>query len=226
MIDSSISLESTTTNCEISWKITSAIMGNDHPDSKLFPHATGAAAQMVKEHEGEEPLKLFSGWVRSSTPLASDLHIRSSVLSSKERCWFSWKRIQYESTVICEFLEEAYPSATPHLMPSDPYTRARTRIWTDFVTPRIIPAFHPFLQCQPSSSANIDDVRGEFLDKLREFTQAMDPDGPYFLGKEVSMIDLILAPWAIRLWVFDHFKGGLNIPEGKIWDRWGKCWVL
>jgi glutathione S-transferase len=36
-------------------------MGN-HPDAKLFPHATGAAEQMVKEHEKEEPLKLYSGW--------------------------------------------------------------------------------------------------------------------------------------------------------------------
>jgi len=38
-------------------------MGKDHPDSKLFPHATGATAEMVQEHEKEEPLKLYSGWV-------------------------------------------------------------------------------------------------------------------------------------------------------------------
>jgi len=33
-----------------------------HPDAKLFPRATGGAEQMVKEHEKEEPLKLYSGW--------------------------------------------------------------------------------------------------------------------------------------------------------------------
>jgi len=38
-------------------------MGSDHPDAQLHPVATGAAAQMVKEHEKEEPLKLYSGWV-------------------------------------------------------------------------------------------------------------------------------------------------------------------
>lgn len=64
-------------------------------------------------------------------------------------------------------------------------------------------------------------MRDDFLDKLKQFTEAMDPVGPYFLGKKVSLIDLILAPWAVRLWVFDHFKGGLKIPEGKVWDRWG-----
>ena len=42
------------------------------------------------------------------------------------------------------------------------------------------------------------------------------------------MADVILAPWAIRLWVFDHFKpGGLGIPEEgqggadeELWGRW------
>ncbi len=128
----------------------------------------------------------------------------------------------YESTVICEFLEDAYPSATPHLLPSDPYNKARTRIWVDFVTSRIIPAFHRFLQHQSTSGTSIDTVRNDFLDKLKQFTEAMDPVGPYFLGSEVGLIDLVLAPWAGRLWVFDQFKGGLDIPKGKVWDRWRK----
>lgn len=38
-------------------------MGQDHPDSHLFPHATGAAAKMVQEHQQEAPLKLYAGWV-------------------------------------------------------------------------------------------------------------------------------------------------------------------
>ncbi|KAL2066532.1 hypothetical protein VTL71DRAFT_2603 [Oculimacula yallundae] len=217
-------------------------MGNDHPDSKLFPHATGAAAQMVKEHEKEEPLKLYSGWfcpfvqrallvlLEKKIPFqyieVNPYHKPESLLKLNPRglvptLEYDQKPL-YESTVICEFLEEAYPSSTPHLMPSDPYTRAKSRIWTDFVTSRIIPAFHRFLQHQPSSPSGIDEVRDEFLNQLRQFTEAMDPDGPYFFGKEVSMIDLILAPWAVRLWIFDYFKGGLNLPEGKTWDRWAK----
>jgi glutathione S-transferase len=55
----------------------------------------------------------------------------------------------------------------------------------------------------------------------------MDPQGPYFRGAEPSLTDFILAPWAVRLWIFDHFKGGLGIPEDedeKVWERWGR-WV-
>lgn len=131
----------------------------------------------------------------------------------------------YESTVVCEFLEDAYPAATPKLLPSDPYEKARVRIWIDFVTSRIIPSFHRFLQYQPKSTSDpgLEKVRSDFHNQLAQFTREMDPNGPYFLGSEVSLIDLVIAPWAVRSWVFDHFKGGLNLPEGETWvQRWNK----
>ena len=134
----------------------------------------------------------------------------------------------YESTVICEFLEDAYPDHGSKLLPSDPYERARSRIWTDFVSTRVIPAFHRFLQFQPDDSgSSIDKVRSEFLDTLTQFTQAMDQTGPFFGGEEPMLIDFVMAPWAVRLWVFDHFKGGIGIPDEEkggdkeeTWSRW------
>ena len=133
----------------------------------------------------------------------------------------------YESTVVCEFLEDAYPDHGLKLLPSDPYTRARMRIWTDFVGTRIIPAFHRFLQFQTGqSSSTLDKVRSDFLETLRQFADAMDEDGPFFLGKEPSLADFVLAPWAVRLWIFDHWKGGLGMPDhGKsgdesAWSKW------
>ena len=41
-------------------------------------------------------------------------------------------RIITESTVICEYLEDAFPDA-PSLRPADPYGRAQMRIWTKWV---------------------------------------------------------------------------------------------
>jgi glutathione S-transferase len=109
----------------------------------------------------------------------------------------------YESTVICEFLDEAYPDHGPKLLPDDPYERARTRIWTDYCTSRIIPAFHRFLQFQPMSDT------GGLLGHLKEFTKEMDSEGPYFSGKDVGLIDLVVAPWAgtyhvILYWIHLH----------------------
>ncbi|PLB45427.1 putative glutathione S-transferase [Aspergillus steynii IBT 23096] len=143
----------------------------------------------------------------------------------------------YESNVVLEYLEEAYPDRSPRLLPEDPYERARARIWVDFVTSRVISAFHRFLQYQPSSAdedavAELDRHRQEFLDLLKQWARELHPEGPFFLGDQISLPDLVLGPWAIRLWVFDEFKvGGLGVPaEGQggedeaVWRRWRK-WV-
>lgn len=42
------------------------------------------------------------------------------------------EKIITESTVICEYLEEAFPD-TPHLMPPDPFQRHEVRVWTKWV---------------------------------------------------------------------------------------------
>jgi len=93
------------------------------------------------------------------------------------------------------------------------------------VTSRIIPAFHRFLQHQGQDG--LKEKQQEFLGYIKEFTKEMDKEGPYFLGKEFSLIDVVITPWVVRLWIFDHFKGGLGIPEeGKggedeeVWKRW------
>jgi glutathione S-transferase len=92
---------------------------------------------------------------------------------------------------------------------------------------RIIPAYHRFLQHQGSDG--LKEKQTEFLNHLKEFTSEMDPSGPFFLGAEFTLIDIVLAPWANRLWVFDHFKGGSGIPEEgqggnfeEVWKRWRK----
>lgn len=100
------------------------------------------------------------------------------------------------------------------------------------MTSRIIPSFHRFLQFQPEqSSTTIDKVRSEFLKNLTQFTQEMDKEGPFFSGKDPSLIDFVMAPWAVRLWVFDHYKGGAGVPppgkggaDEETWARW-RTWL-
>lgn len=137
--------------------------------------------------------------------------------------------------MILEYLEEAYPTHSPSFLPKDPYERARARIWIDYVTSRIIPSFHRFLQYQPeetaSKDAGLEQARQDLLTHLKAWAKEMHPEGPFFLGSELSLPDLVLAPWAVRLWVFDEFKHGLGIPaEGAggadegVWKRFRK-WI-
>jgi glutathione S-transferase len=134
-----------------------------------------------------------------------------------------------ESGIICEYLDETYPQVP--LLPKDPYSKAKQKISIDYVTSRIIPAFHRFLQHTPEKPFSLEDARNEFLQTLLTFIKDADPTGPFFAGKDFGMADVILAPWAIRLWVFDHFKGGLGLPEEgeggddeELWKRW-RLWA-
>ncbi|KAF2827638.1 glutathione transferase omega-1 [Ophiobolus disseminans] len=222
-------------------------MGKDHPDADLHPEATGPAAHIVKAHQAEHPLKLYSGWFcpfvqrvwialeEKNIPYqyieVNPYNKPQSLLDLNPRGLVPTLQYEnkplYESTVLCEFLEDAFPGNTPHLLPKDPYERARTRIWIDYVGTRIIPAYHRFLQHQGASG--LSEKRQDFLSHIAAFTREMHPSGPFFLGAEFSLIDVVLAPWAVRMWVFDHFKdGGLGIPEGGedelVWRRWRR-WV-
>jgi glutathione S-transferase len=141
----------------------------------------------------------------------------------------------YESAVICEYLDEVYNDEVKYgrsLLPrgkGEAYLRAKCRIWSDHISTRIIPAFYRFLQHQPEKEYSLDDARKEFLGHIKTFTQACDPTGPFFLGERFSMVDVMLAPWLCRMFLFDVYKGGVGIPEQgqakdseeeMVWERW------
>lgn len=129
----------------------------------------------------------------------------------------------YESSVICEFIEDAYPDY-PKLLPEDAYDKAYSRLWSDFVSTRIIPAYHRYLQFQPATDeAGLAEKKQEFLVQLLTFSKAMkEPKegGFFFGGPGPSMVDLIAAPWLQRLWVLDEYKGPFTVPRAEEWGRW------
>lgn len=226
------------------------------PDENLHPVATGKAADIVKAHENTKADHvLYSGWFcpfvqrvwitleeknipyryqeinpYRKEPSFLQLNPRGLVPTLGVPVPGKGEQPLIESGIICEYLDETFPQ-TP-LLPRDPFQRAKLRISIDYVTSRIIPAFHRFLQHTPDKPYGIDEVRKEFLQTLVTWIKDADPKGPFFAGAHLSMPDVILAPWAVRLWVFDHFKeGGLGAPEPgqggedeEAWERWRR-WV-
>ncbi|KAI1827099.1 putative glutathione S-transferase [Xylaria intraflava] len=229
------------------------------PDAELHPVATGLAKQTVDNHSAEQQLKLFAGWFCPFVQRAwvtleekgipyqyievNPYHKGPELMRSNPRGLVPTLEVSpgkslYESTVLCEYLEDHYPDHKPRLLPSDDYERARSRIWMDYVTSRVIPAFHRLLQFQTASyegdgASRLEELRADFRKCLLEFTGEMvdAARGPFFAGKDVGLVDITLLPWALRLWVFDEFKGGLGVPEqgkgGKDeekWRRW-RVWL-
>ncbi|GAP91605.2 putative glutathione transferase omega-1 [Rosellinia necatrix] len=230
------------------------------PDADLHPVATGLAKQTVDNHSAEQELKLYSGWfcpfvqrvwitleekgipyqyIEVNPYYKTPELMRANPRGLVPTLQVAPGKALYESTVICEYLEDHYADHEPRLLPAagddggdNDYERARARIWMDHASSRIVPAFHRLLQFQPAAyggdgAARLDELRAELRSCLLEFAGAMADGGPYFSGRDFSLPDVAAAPWATRLWVFDEFKGGLGIPapgrggaDEPRWARW------
>ena len=102
------------------------------------------------------------------------------------------KEVIFESNVINEFLEEAFPNK---LHPSDLVERAKNRSWIEFSGPCVANSFKlSIAETEESFGEVLDDLNQRF-DQLEEI---IDPQ-PYFNGTDVSMVDASYAPLFHRL---------------------------
>ncbi|CAJ2506538.1 Uu.00g006680.m01.CDS01 [Anthostomella pinea] len=229
-------------------------------DTSIPPKTTGAAAKLAAAHEAEHPLKLYGGWfcpfVQRSWIVLHEKKIPHQYVEInpyKKAADFlalnprglvptlavpvgdqgKTQKPLYESSVICEYLDEAYSDESkygPDLLPKDPYERARCRLWIDHISNKIIAGFYRFIQHTPEKDYSIGEARTNFLTQIKTLAKEMDDSGPWFLGETFGLVDIMLAPWAMRLFLIDHYKpGGVGVPaEGqggedeKLWARWRK----
>lgn len=119
--------------------------------------------------------------------------------------------VVYESAIINEYIEERFPE--PALMPTDPRARATARVWIDYCNTRFIGAFYGVL------SAKGGQAQGEAAAKLTEMMVYMEeaalaPLGsdPYWLGADVSLVDMAFWPFFERLPAVTHYRG-VDIPD-------------
>jgi len=123
----------------------------------------------------------------------------------------------YESTVLMEYLEDL--SQGNPLLPADPKLRAHSRLWADHINRHIIPAFYRYLQAQdPKDQANF---ASELTEQIGKLVDTADSDGPYFLGKDMTFVDVQLAPWIVRLEkVLKPYRSWPDPEPGSRWEKW------
>ncbi|KZT21089.1 glutathione-S-transferase [Neolentinus lepideus HHB14362 ss-1] len=208
------------------------------PDEHIHPHATGAAEKTVAQHEQPQDLIFYAGWF---CPFVQ----RSWVALEEKGIPYQYKEVNpykkekhfldinpkglvpaleykgkalYESLVICEFLEEAYPEHQPHLLPADPYERAIVRLQIDHISKALIPAFFRALQAQEKDTQEAD--LQDMYKALRQLAEKVK--GPYFLGEQFSLVDVAIAPWAVRDYVLAEHRGYKREDVGSGWKEWAE----
>jgi glutathione S-transferase len=92
-------------------------------------------------------------------------------------------------------------------------------LWTDHINRLVIPAFYRLLQAQDSN----DQVNHatELRDEIGKLINAADSQGPFFLGPNISFVDVQVAPWIVRLnKVLGPYRGWPEPEEGTRWASW------
>jgi len=98
----------------------------------------------------------------------------------------------YESAVINEYLEEAYPDKK--LMPDSPFDRAQVRIWTDYAASKFVkPLYGIFRSKEPEKEK---EARTE-LDKELAYLEShfSSKEGPWFVGDMFTLADINMLPF-------------------------------
>ena len=116
----------------------------------------------------------------------------------------------YESAIINEYIEEAYPE--PALMPSDPVRRAQARAWIDFCNTRLVGAFYAVLSAKDAAQRTEagDKLTGHFC-RMEDGMTRLGAD-PYWLGDAVSLVDIAYYPHFERLGALTHYRG-IGVPD-------------
>jgi glutathione S-transferase len=117
----------------------------------------------------------------------------------------------YESAIINEFIDETWPE--PPFMPATPAGRAYARIWIDYANTKFAVSFYKLLL------AADDAARREHAEALVGQLRFMEREGlaklgagPYWLGREVSLVDFTFYPHFERFAALRHNRG-VVIPD-------------
>ncbi|KAE8146065.1 hypothetical protein BDV25DRAFT_133244 [Aspergillus avenaceus] len=174
--------------------------------------ATGLAAMTVMNHSGENDLKLYG----------------SCFCPFVQRVWIALeaKGIPYQYLEVDPYQKpqslldlEDLNTGPSLLPPADAKLRAHCRLWADFINRHIVPNFYRVLQEQDGQK-QISNAQ-ELKDAFHTLVNAADSQGPFFLGPNISFVDVQVAPWIIRLSrVLKPYRGWPEPEAGSRWSAW------
>ena len=123
----------------------------------------------------------------------------------------------YESSICIEYIDEAWNTGK-HLLPTDPYGRARVRMWSDHISKKLEPPYYRLLMKKEESERT--QAKEDILKGVRTLIAEMDPEGPFFSGSTLGKVDIMLAPFAVRFEkVLPHYRK-FSIPDDEDFKRY------
>ncbi len=127
----------------------------------------------------------------------------------------------YESAIINEYLDEKYTSIP--MMPEEPVERAKARIWMDYCTNKYLTLSRKLLVDHGNEELQRENKKKmkESLIYIEKECFEKNANGPFWLGNNISLVDLHYAPFFERFGAFKELFG-VEWPEEciKISNWW------
>ena len=127
----------------------------------------------------------------------------------------------YESAIINEYLDEKYISIP--MMPEEPVERAKARIWMDYCTNKYLTLSRKLLVDHGNEELQTENKKKmkESLVYIEKECFEKNANGPFWLGNNISLVDLHYAPFFERFGAFKELFG-VEWPEEciKISNWW------
>ncbi|XP_060075055.1 uncharacterized protein LOC132554764 [Ylistrum balloti] len=122
----------------------------------------------------------------------------------------------FESGVCIQYVDEL-KSEGKQILPQDPYDKAQVRIWSEFISSKLVPPFYKMLAAQEKEPQ--EKIKLALLEDLAKFSDAISDEGPFFSGKTFGMVDMMLCPFTLRFGpVLKHYRD-FEVPNN---DRYRK----
>lgn len=122
----------------------------------------------------------------------------------------------WESAIVCEYLEDAYPEKS--LMPSSARERAQVRLWIDWASNELIPAYYQLLTEQEGERQH--ELRQKVTGLLFKLDREAFQDGPFLVGDSLTLADIGLYPWFDRWVVLQHYRNFLLPTKAEKVAAW------
>jgi glutathione S-transferase len=170
----------------------------------LCPYVQRAAIALLEKGVGFErvtvELSEQPAWFRVLSPLGKVPLLKVRKTGGEES-------VLFESTVICEYLEDTQSGVRLH--PDDPLERARHRAWMEFGSAVLSDVWVLETTRDPAAFTASRDRIGEKLGRL----EPVLGEGPFFSGGRFSLVDAVFAPVFRYFDVFDTIVP-LGVFEG------------
>jgi len=148
----------------------------------------------------------------------SQLLLQSNPVHKKVPVLFHNGKPVCESMIIVQYIEEAWDTKAPNLMPKDPYDRAIARFWAAFVDDKLFPCIRGVFtgQGEQLRKAAEDSVTNFLLIEEALRTNSYFSGKTYFGGDEIGLVDIALGGMSAFIKAVEKATDIVLIDPGKM----------